>query len=170
MTQELVDIIDDEGRTVGVTTRADMRGRRLPHRCTYVLVFNERGELFIHLRTAAKDAYPSHWDVAIGGVVLAGESFAQGVRREIREELGIDAQPRELFPFRYADERSIAQAMVYRLDHNGPFELQAEEIVRGEWVTLEDAWRRAAVEAFCPDGLQVLRKFTGNDVGAHFLG
>ena len=155
--EERVDIIDDDGRTVGVTTRAEMRRRRLPHRCTYVLVFNERGELFIHLRTPTKDVYPSHWDVAVGGVVLAGESFAEGVRREVCEELGIDAAPSELFAFRYADERSIAQAMVYRLDHGGPFQLQPEEIVRGEWVTLEELWRRAALDSFCPDGLQVLR-------------
>jgi isopentenyldiphosphate isomerase len=157
--QELVDIIDDDGRTIGVTTRADMRHRRLPHRCTYVLVFNGRGELFIHLRTAAKDVYPSHWDVAIGGVVLAGESFLEGVRREIREELGVDAEPRELFPFRYADERSSVQALVYRLDHEGPFHLQAEEIVRGEWIAIDELWRRTAREPFCPDGLEVMRRF-----------
>jgi isopentenyldiphosphate isomerase len=157
--QELVDVIDDAGRTIGVAPRAEMRRRRLPHRCTYVLVFNERNELFIHLRTATKDVYPSHWDVAIGGVVLAGESFAQGVRREIREELGIDAEPRELFLFRYADEQSVAQGMVYRLDHGGPFRLQAEEIVRGEWVTVDELWRRTARDAFCPDGLEVMRQY-----------
>lgn len=156
---ELVDVIDEEGRTVGVLTRAEMRERRLPHRCTYVLVFNAADELFVHLRTASKDVYPAHWDVAIGGVLLAGETFAQGVLREIREELGIEATPTELFPFRYADERSIVQAMVYRLDHAGPFRLQAEEIVRGEWLTLDEVWQRARELPFCPDGLEVLRKY-----------
>src|SRR5262245_19155861 len=29
---ELVDVVDELGQTVGVTTRADMRARRLPHR------------------------------------------------------------------------------------------------------------------------------------------
>ena len=57
---ELVDVIDGQGRTVGTVTRREMRGRRLPHRCTYVLVFNRRGELFVHLRTPTKDVYPSH--------------------------------------------------------------------------------------------------------------
>src|SRR5437762_3591123 len=95
---ELVDVIDDAGNTIGVVTRREMRQRRLPHRCTYVLVFNSRGELFVHLRTATKDVYPSHWDVAIGGVLAAGETFTKGVRREIMEELGIDAEAQELFP------------------------------------------------------------------------
>ena len=94
---ELVDVIDDAGRTIRVVTRAEMRARRLPHRCAYVLVFNSLGELFIHLRTPTKDVFPSHWDTCIGGVLAAGESYAQGVAREIREELGIEASPREQF-------------------------------------------------------------------------
>jgi isopentenyldiphosphate isomerase len=156
---ELVDVIDDEGRTIAVVARRQMRQQRLPHRCTYVLVFNARGELFVHLRTAAKDVYPGHWDVAIGGVLAAGETFEQGVRREIREEIGIDAVAEALFPFRYADERTTVQAMVYRLIHEGPFQLQAEEIVRGDFVPMTNVWDRIDREPFCPDGVQVLQTF-----------
>ena len=68
---ELVDVIDDVGRTIGVATRREMRRRRLPHRSTAVLVFDHAGRLFIHLRTATKDVFPSHWDVAVGGVLAA---------------------------------------------------------------------------------------------------
>jgi mutator protein MutT len=156
---ELVDILDEAGRTIGVAPRGEMRRRRLPHRCTYVLVFNEKGEIFIHLRTATKDVYPAHWDVAIGGVLLAGETYEQGVRREVQEELGIEAAPVELFPLRYEDARTVVYGMVYRLDHGGPFRLQAEEIVRGEWVRLDEVWRRARALPFCPDGLAVLREY-----------
>ena len=68
---ELVDVTDDIGIVIGVTTRREMRERRLPHRCTYILVFNRRGDLFVHQRTAAKDVNPSFWDVAVGGVSAA---------------------------------------------------------------------------------------------------
>jgi isopentenyldiphosphate isomerase len=156
---ELVDVLDDAGRTIGVATRACMRALRLPHRCTYVLVFNARGDLFIHLRTATKDVFPSHWDTCIGGVLAAGESYADGVVREVREELGIEAKPRELFPFRYADASNIAFGMAYRLDHDGPFRLQPEEIVRGEFATTDEVLRRATRDPFCPDGLAVLREY-----------
>ena len=156
---ELVDVIDDEGRTVAVVTRREMRARRLRHRCTYLLVFNRRGELFIHLRTASKDVYPSHWDVAAGGVLAAGESFDEGARREGREELGIDVQPEPLFPVRYADDRTVVHAVAYRVVHDGPFRLQPEEIVRGEFVPLDEVAGRAAREPFCPDGLAVLAEF-----------
>jgi isopentenyldiphosphate isomerase len=162
---ELVDIIDDAGTTIGVVTRREMRVNRLPHRCTYVLVFNRDGDLFIHLRTPTKDVYPSHWDVCIGGVVGAGESFDEGMRREIYEELGIDAVADGLFPFRYQDDHTIVQAMAYRLNHDGPFQLQAEEIVRGEFVPLPDVLERIGREPFCPDGVQVLEEYRRRFVG-----
>ncbi len=162
---ELVDVVDEAGRTVATVTRQEIRERGLPHRCVYVLVFHPQGELFIHLRTPDKDVYPSHWDVAVGGVLLAGESFAAGAAREIREELGIDVDPEALFPFRYADASSAVQGMVYRVYHAGPFRLQPEEIVRGEFVPLADVPRRAAREPFCPDGLAVLEEFQCRVVG-----
>ena len=156
---ELVDVIDDAGNTIAVVTRREMRLKRLPHRCTYVLVFNRRGGLFIHQRTPTKDVYPSYWDVCIGGVLTAGETFVVGVRREIREELGIDGDAIELFPFRYADAATFAHGMAYRLDHDGPFQLQAEEIVRGEFVAVPEVLERIERDAFCPDGVRVLQRF-----------
>lgn len=156
---ELVDIIDDAGRTVDVVTRREMRARRLPHRSTAILVFNTRGELFIHLRTPTKDVFPSHWDVAIGGVLAAGESFADGARREACEELGIDVAMQELFPFHYAGAETVAHVMVYKAIHDGPFTLQIEEIVRGEFVPLAEVTERAARLPFCPDGLAVLASY-----------
>ena len=156
---ELVDVLDDDGRVVGRTTRRDMRARRLPHRTCYILVFNARGELFVHLRTATKDVYPSHWDTAIGGVLAAGESFAEGAERETLEELGVAVALRELFPFRYADASTIVHGMVFRGDHDGPFHLQPEEIVRGEFIAVADVSVRAAQEPFCPDGLAVLAAY-----------
>src|SRR5262249_18996184 len=96
---ELIDILDDAGHMIGTATRREVRARGLAHRCTYIFVFNRRGELFVHQRTPTKDVYPSHWDVAIGGVVAAGETFDQGAQREVWEELGVAIELEPLFPF-----------------------------------------------------------------------
>jgi protein phosphatase len=157
--EELVDVIDAAGNTIGTVTRREMRARRLPHRCVYILVFNSKGELFVHERTATKDVYPSHWDVAVGGVLTAGESFDAGARRELAEELGVTAEPELLFPFRHAEPATDVQAQVYRAVHDGPFRLQPEEIVRGKFVSLVRVDRQAAHVPFCPDGLAVLAEY-----------
>src|SRR5262249_35715399 len=93
---ELVDVIDTEGNTIGAVTRVEMRRRRLPRRCVYLLVFTSRDELFIHQRTPMKDVYRSFWDVAVGGVLAAGEPFDAAVRREALEEIGIHLAPQRL--------------------------------------------------------------------------
>jgi isopentenyldiphosphate isomerase len=166
---DLVDVIDAAGRTVGAVSRAEMRRRRLPHRCCYILVCNSRGELLIHLRTATKDVYPSHWDVTVGGVLQAGESFADGARRELAEELGVSAPLEELCPFHYADEATEVRAVVYRTTHDGPFVLQPEEVVRAEFVPLSELPARLRQAPFCPDGLEVLRRF-GKGIASAELG
>jgi len=165
MSEERVDWIDDAGRTLGVVTRREMRAKRLPHRCVYILVFDRQGRLFVHLRTATKDVYPSHWDVAAGGVLAAGETFDEGAARELQEELGVTTSLEPLFPFRYSDERTIVQAMVYRTLHEGPFRLQPEEVVRGEFRTLQEIDAAVRVQPFCPDGLLVLAQYRQLQVG-----
>ena len=161
MSDELIDLIDEAGNTIGVITRREMRGKRLPHRCVYLFVFNSRGELFIHQRTATKDVFPSFWDVAVGGVLAAGESFDAGAKRELFEELGVTAEPTPLMPFRYADERTVVQAMVYRVTHDGPFRLQPEEVVCGEFISVGELSALSATRRFCPDGLAAFQAACG---------
>jgi isopentenyldiphosphate isomerase len=156
---ERVDVVDDEGNVVRTVTRREMREHRLPHRSTYILVFDEQGRLFVHLRTATKDVYPSHWDPCVGGVLAAGESFDDGAARELAEELGVSAPLERLFPFRWTDPSTVVHGMVYRTTHPGPFRLQPEEVVRGEFATLDDVIERSLWEPFCPDGMAVLREF-----------
>jgi isopentenyldiphosphate isomerase len=156
---ELIDLLDDAGQVIGVVRRGQMRRERLPHSCVYLVVFNSRGDLFVHQRTASKDVFPSYWDLTVGGVPAAGESFDQAALREGREEIGVDLRPVPLFPFRYDGEHAIAHAIVYHATHDGPFRLQPEEISRGEFVALADLPELIARERFCPDGLQVWDEF-----------
>lgn len=156
---ELVDVVDEEGRTIATVRRREIRERRLPHRCVYLLVFNSQGELFIHQRTSTKDVYPSHWDVCVGGVLAAGEMFDTGARRELEEELGVQADPLFLFHHHYGDQATVAHGAVFRVTHNGPFRLQREEIVFGEFVSVPEAMARTQRQPFCPDGVEVLAEY-----------
>jgi isopentenyldiphosphate isomerase len=156
---EKIDELDAAGLVVGVTTRAEMRARKLPHRCVYILVFNRRGDLFVHQRTPTKDVFPSFWDVTVGGVVAAGETYDVGAVREGGEELGVVLSPEYLFPFHFSNERTTCFGQVYRTVHDGPFRLQAEEIVQGEFVSPEELEERFRQSPFCPDGVDVWREF-----------
>ena len=88
--RELVTWVDEADQVLGALPRAELRERGLIGRCTFILLFNSAGELCVHRRTLSKALYPGHWDVAAGGMVGAGETYAGSAARELAEELGIE--------------------------------------------------------------------------------
>ncbi len=157
---ELVDVVDAADRVVRQATRAAMRRDNLLHRAVYLVVRNGRGDFFVHRRTTTKDVYPGYWDVTVGGVVAAGESYDLSARRELAEEVGIvDAAPVQLFEVRYADTATQLIGRAYLVRHDGPVTLQAEEVAWGAFVGRAEAERIMRDEQCCPDGAQVLRRY-----------
>jgi isopentenyldiphosphate isomerase len=137
-----------------------MRSRGLPHRATYILVFNSKGELFVQKRTTSKDIYPGYYDIAAGGVVLAGESYDESASRELEEELGIkDTELTSHFPFCHEDGSNIVWGRVYSCIYDGEMSLQEEEIENGFYMTPDKVIALSEKEPFTPDGLYVLKRY-----------
>ena len=158
---ELVIVVDRDNNITGSATRRQMRSERLPHRCSYILVFNSRGELYVQKRTVIKDIYPGYWDPAAGGVMQTGESYEESAAREVGEELGIrDVELRPLFDLWFEDERSAVWGRAFTCVYDGPLALQAEEVDFVEMMTPGEVLRRAAEgETFTPDGLIVVKRY-----------
>ena len=127
--QEIVTVVDDRNRPVAELPRHRVRSENLPHRATFIFVFDRRGRVLVQRRTAIKDIYPSHYDLAAGGVVAAGESYEACAEREAAEELGIvDTTLEPRFDFFYEDEGNRCFGRVFSCVHDGPFTLQPEEV------------------------------------------
>ena len=158
---ELVIVVDRDNNITGSATRRQMRAERLPHRCSYILVFNSLGELYVQKRTVIKDIYPGYWDPAAGGVMQTGESYEESAAREVGEELGVrDVELRPLFDLWFEDELSAVWGRAYTCVFDGPLALQAEEVEFVELMTPGEVLRRAAAgETFTPDGLIVVKRY-----------
>jgi isopentenyldiphosphate isomerase len=156
--EEIVQIVDEHDREIAAVSRKLMREQRLIHRACYILVFNAAGELFIQKRTQNKDMYPGYWDVAAGGVVLAGESYEKSAERELAEELGVRGKLEFLFDQYYEDERNRVWGRIFRCVHEGPFVLQTEEVEFGQFLSPAAVLELSSREHFTPDGLLVLRR------------
>ncbi len=157
---EMVDVVDEHDHVVRQATRREVRQKQLWHRSVYIFVFNPAGQLFVHRRTDTKDIYPGYWDVAVGGVLAAGESYDQGARRELEEELGVAGVPlRRLFALRYDDATNRVCGMVYSCTTGAPLHLDPVEIAAGEWLDLATVLERTQQSPFCPDGLEALRVY-----------
>ena len=137
--QEIVMVVDDENRPVAELPRHRMRSENLPHRATYIFIFDRRGRVLVQRRTAIKDMYPGCYDLAAGGVVAAGESYEENAKREAEEELGIrDTALVAKLDFYYEDAHNRCFGRVFTCVHEGPFTLQAEEVESVAFHTVEE--------------------------------
>jgi ADP-ribose pyrophosphatase YjhB (NUDIX family) len=66
-------------RTLGITTTA-----------VHLNAFTQGGELIVARRAEHKQIDPGLWDNLVGGMVPAGESEEEALRREAQEEAGLD--------------------------------------------------------------------------------
>lgn len=154
--EELVEEVDEHGNVLRVVTRAQMRAERLCHRATYIGVVGSDGRLLIHQRSADKEVHPSYWDVCAGGVCTAGEAWLDSARRELREELGIDAELEDLGGGHWTGAGASLVGRVYRARHDGPFTFDDGEVVDARFVTFDelDALIERG-EPFCPDSVEL---------------
>ncbi len=163
--EEQVQIVDRQNRITGAAPRSVMRRKALTHRASFILVFNTSGELFLQKRTETKDIYPGYWDVAAGGVVMAGESYEESAERELAEELGIRDVPLiVLFDHYYEDPDNRVWGRVFYCSHEGPFILQVEEVAYGRFTPLDEALLLSLSEPFTPDGVEILRRILAGNI------
>ncbi len=160
---EIVQIVDRDNREAEMLPRFVMRQQGLIHRASYILVFNDQGQLFLQKRTATKDLYPSCWDVAAGGVVLGGESYEDSAVRELSEELGVQVESMTaLFDQYFEEEENRVWGRIFSCVHNGPFHLQKEEVASGLFMDVPAIFKLSEQEKFTPDGIDILSKVAKN--------
>ena len=152
--EELFDVVDEQDRVTGQAARRDVHARGLRHRAVHLLVVNGAGRVFLQKRSAAKDLFPGAWDSSAAGHVGAGEEYDETAERELAEELGCRpaAPPRRLFKIEARAETGQEFVWVYRVEAEGPFTLQADEIERGGWFTRPeiDRWLVARPRELAP--------------------
>ncbi|MFG3656209.1 NUDIX hydrolase [Streptomyces sp. NPDC047706] len=153
---EILDVVDEHDRVVGQFPRGEVYARGLPHRCVFVQARDAEGRVFVHRRTPTKLLFPSLYDMFVGGVVGAGESYDDAALREAEEELGVSGLPRPsfLFKFRYDDGAGLSWwSAVYEVRCELPVSPQAEEVAWHDFLPEEEVRRRLGEWEWVPDGL-----------------
>lgn len=160
---ELIAWVDEQDRVLGALPRAELRSRGLIGRGTFILLFNAAGELCVHRRTLSKAVYPGYWDIAAGGMVAAGESYALSAERELAEELGIrDAVLRDHGRFFFDQPENRIWCAVFSAVSDAPLVLQPEEVLEARFMSLEAAQRDIELKPYCPDSLVALQHYLAN--------
>ena len=94
---EKFDVLNKYGQFTGKTaTRKECHKKGLWHRAVYAFIIDKDFNILLQKRSDKKDLWPNKWDVTVGGHVDAGEIGRQTLRRECKEELGIDIKDEDI--------------------------------------------------------------------------
>jgi isopentenyldiphosphate isomerase len=149
---ELVDVVDAQDRVVGRASRGEVRARRLRHRATYLLVFNGRGELFIHLRTADKDIYPSYGTSPSAASSAPANRTTTAPGASSRRGRHPRRRSRGALRLAHEDERNCVHGRVYRVVWDGPWCCRRRSRAR-RMAAARRRRERMRREPFCLDGV-----------------
>jgi len=141
--QEIFDVVDINDQVIGQATRKECNSNPdLIHRAVFVLIYNDQNQILWQKRSLTKDVGPGQWVTSASGHVGAGDDYEEAARREVQEELGIDAPLEYLgkFLYRYPNENEYSAIFKARL--NGPFHFNREEISDVRFMTVEEILKK----------------------------
>lgn len=131
---EIFDVVDQNDNVIGQARRGKVhQDKKLIHRSVYILIYNSKGELFMHQRSETKDTDPLFWTVSASGHVTANDSYEEAAKRELFEELGVK------IPLKYINKlvielpRETEMTAIFRAMSEGPFRLHPIEIKTGKF-------------------------------------
>ncbi len=152
-------LVDEADREVGYMSKARCHeGRGVLHRAFSLLIFNDRGELLLQRRSAAKPLWPQYWSNSCCSHPRRAETMEEAIHRRLYEELGLACPLHFLFKFQYhaqfdavGAEHELCSVFIGRSSDR--VRIDRQEISDWRWVSpegLAEEMRGAGAGRFTP--------------------
>ncbi len=135
MIDDLIIEVDENNNQIGLRSRREFYEGKHIHRGVHLMLFNSKNEIAIMKRSSNKRWYPNLYTFTVSGTV-DNETNEKCIEREIKEEIGLDIKPIELFTFRHKDNYDDAFATLYFASSDKDLIPDKEEISQVDWVSL----------------------------------
>jgi len=89
MTEEYLDVVNENNEVIGQESRQVVHKSGLWHRGVHIFLFTPDRRLLIQRRGNAQDTFPGALDCSVSEHLKVGESYLDGAIRGLREELGV---------------------------------------------------------------------------------
>ncbi|MCF2219578.1 isopentenyl-diphosphate Delta-isomerase [Chryseobacterium sp. PS-8] len=141
--EEFVVLVNPEDKVLGLMEKQQAHINGLLHRAFSVFLFNSNGEMLLQKRASGKYHSPLKWTNAVCSHPRKEETYLEGAKRRVKEELGIDVELSEKFNFIY--KADVGNGLwEHELDHvftgtfEGEFYLNKEEAEEVRYISLEN--------------------------------
>ena len=141
---EYLDIVNENNELINrKETRKYIHDNCLWHRHVSCWIINEKGEVLLQKRSPQKKHNPNMW-AKTGGHIIAGEKPIEALKREIKEELGIDIENRNITLvdiYKSDDEKYkyFGYNFIVKTGHKiKDFVLQKEEVSDVKYITINE--------------------------------
>jgi isopentenyldiphosphate isomerase len=164
MPEEYLDLVNENDEVIGRKKRSDIYTEGLSnYRAINLFIVNSKGEMWIPRRTANKNIFPLCLDMSMGGHVKSGETYEEGLKREIEEELNIDIDqtPSETLGHLTPKKDGVSCYMnVYKIITNNTPDYNKEDFIESFWLKPEEILRLIDEGEKAKDDLpRIIRKF-----------
>lgn len=137
---ELWDIYDDNNNKTGeIIERGNQLQDGKNHLVVNIYPINKNKQILIQKRVNTLNSWPGFWAVT-GGSAIVGENSWETCRRELKEELGIEALKSNSFLVRVVKHpHSFCNIWIIKDNTEiSDLKLQPEEVADVKWVTIEE--------------------------------
>lgn len=141
--EEQVVLISENDEVLGLMEKMQAHENGILHRAFSVFLFNDKGEMLLQKRASEKYHSPEQWTNAVCSHPRIEETYLQGAKRRLKEELGIEAELTEKFNFIYKAE--VGENLweheldyVFTANFDGEFFLNKEEVSEVRYISMED--------------------------------
>lgn len=122
-------VVDRNDHIIGHKTRRECHhDPSFIHRAVELFIFDKNDKILLQKRSKTKDTQPGYWSTSVGGHVENNETYEETMRRELKEELGVD------IPFVYHSKRIVQypneteMEALFTARFDGPFKINREEM------------------------------------------
>ena len=101
MKEEQVILVNQNNEQIGTMPKMEAHEKAVLHRACSVFIINDKGEIMLQQRAASKYHSPLLWTNTCCSHQRVGESNIEAGKRRLQEEMGFQAELKELFSFIY---------------------------------------------------------------------